>query len=441
MIDALSPEAVCDALRAIGRPALAELLSRHGETPLREYSAWLHRPRPARPLEPALARALGAELGRSIPEASAASQVMETLERDRVIQTATHVTASEGPIFFAMHALATLALPRETPYVAFACSGIPFSNNARPGCLSFSRRYPLSAFLHGRSRAYRQRLPAFEKSDSDERRLSLVPGSTREAPVWRATIPREMVALLGSLRSPLRELLPPAVAGASFARWALSTCETVESILLDRRLIFLDLNEVVASYLGEVLGDAGHPLSRALFTPALRDRMFAALPEMALFTTAEGSSEHPLFVPLRLQGETLCGPRTAIPWQPGAIVAGLQAGALCPGVFLSFATVAFLGDFRCLGGVDQLEYLPLFREACLRGELLSPEEAEGCSLDGLTSGRCVDAAGEAVYPLDMLLGTRWRVPEEGTLLGYLAPQLPRLLQRPFKWGAGARPLE
>ncbi|MEO7327850.1 MAG: hypothetical protein ABI193_04690 [Minicystis sp.] len=432
----LSPEGVRDALRAIGRPALAELLSRHAQTPLADYSAWLHRPRPTRPLEPALARAFRAELGRSSLDPAMIAQAMETLEQARVIQTGTHVTASEGPIFFAMHALATLALPRETPYVVGACSGIPFSNNARPGCLNFSRRYPLSAFLHGRSRAYRQRLPAFEKSDSDERRLSLLPWSAREAPVWRAPIPREMGALLPWLRSPLRDLLSPAVPGASFARWALSTCEAVESKLLDRRLIFLDLNEVVAAYLGEVLGDAGHPLTRALFTPALRDRMFAGLPEMALFTTAEGSKEHPLFVPLRLQGEVLCGPRTQIPWQPSAIVEGIQSGALCPGVFLTFATMAFLGDFRCLGGVDQLEYLPLFREACLRGELLSPAEAEGCSLDGLTSGRCVDAAGEAVYPLDMLLGTRWRIPEEGTLLGYLAPQLPRLLLRPFKWGLG-----
>ena len=142
---------------------------------------------------------------------------METLARDRVIQTGTHVTASEGPIFFAMHAVATLALAKDAPCFVGACSGIPFSNNARPGSLNFSRRHPLSALLHGRSRAYRLRAPAFEKSDSDERRLSLVPWSMREAPVWRSTIPRELAALLPVLRSPLRDLLPAAVTGAPFA--------------------------------------------------------------------------------------------------------------------------------------------------------------------------------------------------------------------------------
>jgi hypothetical protein len=428
------PAEIPQALRLIARPALAELLSRHGDTPLADYSAWLHRHRPARPLEPALERAFRAELGRASRDAAEVEALMATLVEQRVIQTGTHVTASEGPIFFAMHAVATLALAKDAPCFVGACSGIPFSNNARPGSLNFSRRHPLSALLHGRSRAYRLRAPAFEKSDSDERRLSLVLWSMREAPVWRSTIPRELAALLPVLRSPLRDLLPAAVTGASFARWALATSEAVASRLLDRRMIYLDLNEVVASYLGDVLSDPGHPLTRALFTPALRARLFAHLPAMALFTTAEGPRERPVFVPLHLQGETLCGPRTAIPWEPRAIVDALGAGALCPGVFLTFASVAFLGGVRCLGGVDQLEYLPLFRAACLRGELISPAEAEDCSLDGLTSGRCVDGAGEGVYPLDVVLGTRWSMPRDTTLLGYLAPQLPRLLQRPFKWG-------
>ncbi len=429
----MSPAEITDTLRSIGRPALAELLVRRGDLSLHEYSASLHRHRPARPLEPALGRAFRAELGRLSLPGEEIEAVMARLEQTRVLQTATHVTASEGPIFFAMHALATLSLSPEEPYVVGACSGIPFSNIARPGSLNFSRRHPLSAFLDGRSPAYRVRSTAFAGSGSEGRRLSLLPWSRRDAPVWRAPIPPELCQLLASLKPPIRDLLPPASPGGSFSRWALTACSRLESRLLDRRLLFLDLNEVVASYLAEVLPERGHPLHRLLFAPEIRERVLGPLPEMALFTTAHGPPDRPAFEPLRRRGEALRGSHTELALRPDSIVEGLRSGALCPGVLLVFGALAFLNDFKCLGGVDQIEYLPLFREAWGEGDLLSPEDLASRALDGLTTGRCVDEAGEAVYPLDIVLGTPWSPPRTSTLLGFMGPQLPRLLKRPFKW--------
>ena len=431
----MPPAEVIDTLRRIGRPALAELLVRRGDLPLGEYSAGLHRHRPARPLEPALCRAFRAELGRLTLPAPEIEAVMERLEQSRVLQTATHVTASEGPIFFAMHALGTLALAPEEPYVVGACSGIPFSNIARPGSLNFSRRHPLSAFLDGRSPAYRARMTAFAESSSAERRLSLIPWSSRDAPVWRAPIPPELCQLLTSLKRPIRELLPPASPGESFSRWALSACSGLESKLLDRRLVFLDLNEVVASYLTEVLAEREHPIDRLLFAPSSRDRILGELPSMALFTTAHGPPNRPIFEPLRLIAGALRGSHTELPLHPESVLEGLRSGRLCPGVFLTFSVLTFVADFKCLGGVDQIEYLPLFRGAWAKGDLLSPEDLASRVLDGLTTGRCVDEAGEAVYPLDIALGTPWSLPRSSTLLGFMGPQLPRLLKRPFRWAA------
>src|SRR5207247_713575 len=99
------------------------------------------------------------------------------------------------------------------------------------------------------------------------------------------------------------------------------------------------------------------------------------LPAMAVFTTSHGPPGAQVFEPLRLTGESLRGPHTGLALRPAPILAGLREGRLCPGVFLTFAALAFAADFRCLGGVDQLEYLPLLRDACGAGGLLSRADA------------------------------------------------------------------
>src|SRR4051794_7022550 len=93
------------ALREIGRPALAAILAVEGETPLSAHAARLHAHAPVVPIEPALAAALRDELARAGHAASVVEAALGDLARRRVLQTATHVTASEGPIFLAMHRL------------------------------------------------------------------------------------------------------------------------------------------------------------------------------------------------------------------------------------------------------------------------------------------------------------------------------------------------
>src|SRR5690348_5494843 len=121
------------ALSSIGRPALAAIVAADGETPLLDHAARLHTHAPRVPLEPALAAAFRDELTRLGHPKDTVGAAMADLHERRVLQTATHVTASEGPIFLAMHRLATLGLEPSIPYLVGACSGIPFSNDAHPG--------------------------------------------------------------------------------------------------------------------------------------------------------------------------------------------------------------------------------------------------------------------------------------------------------------------
>jgi hypothetical protein len=418
------------ALRAIGRPALAAIVEAEGEAPLPEYAARLHAHAPPAPLEPALAAAFRDELaGLGHPEITVGAAVSD-LERRRVLQTATHVAASEGPIFLAMHRLATLGLNPEIPYLVGACSGIPFSNDAHPGCLNLGRRYPLSAVLEPGSAAHRARArarAAAELEAPSDHRVSMVPWAMRDASVFHAVIPEATPEVRAALREKIRAVVPEARAGDRFVPWALAASSALMSRCLNRAPVYLDLNAVVARYLQTALDDGRHPLHRLLFDPGTRERVLGALPPMPLFTAARGPRG--VFEPLRAEGDGLRGPRESLRLTPASVLGGIREGQLCPGVYLVFAALALQNGFRCLGGVDQIEYLPLLRDAAASAGFLTPTAA--VSPDALTTGRTVDERGEAIHPLDVILGTSLPPLDGMTLLRFLTPQLPRLLRRPF----------
>jgi hypothetical protein len=418
------------ALRGIGRPALAAIVEAEGETPLLDYAARLHAHAPTVALEPALAAAFRDELVRAGHPAATVDAALADLEARRVLQTATHVTASEGPIFLAMHRLATLGLALEVPYLVGACSGIPFSNDAHPGCLNLGRRYPLSAVLEPGSKAYRARAgarAAVEHKAPPDHRIAMIPWAMRDASVFHAAIPAATPEVRAALREPVRGVVPEALTGAPFVPWALATAGAIMKRCLNRGLVYLDLNAVVARYLETALDDGGHPLHRLLFDPGTRERVLGVLPPMPLFTTARGARG--TFEPLRAEDGGLRGPRGVHPLTPASILGALREGALCPGVYLVFASLTLQNGFRCLGGVDQVEYLPRLRDAAASAGFATPRG--DVDVDALTTGRTVDPRGEAIHALDVILGTPLPPLDRLTLHRFLTPQLPRLLRRPF----------
>ena len=416
------------ALREIGRPALAAIVDADGDTPLDAYSARLHAHAPPVPLEPALAAAFRQELTRGGHAAPTVDAALRDLGLRRVLQTATHVTLSEGPIFLAMHRVATIGLDPTIPYLIGACSGIPFSNDAAPGCLNIGRRYPLSSLLHPASRPYKARARAAAGLEIPvDHRLSLLPWSMRDVSVFHATVPKAAREVRGALRPTLRAIVPEPPTGASFVPWALTTASTILERCLARPSIHLDLNAVVARYLETALDDGAHPLHRLLFDATTRQRVLCSLPRMPLFTAPRDLRG--TFEPLHDEGNRLRGAHGDRPFTPAAVLAGLREGQLCPGVYLVFAALALQNGFRCLGGVDQMEYLPRLRDVtALAGFATSPLAV---ATDALTTGRTVDDRHEAIHALDVVLGTALPPIEGMTLHRFLIPQLPRLLRRPY----------
>ncbi|WP_164018758.1 hypothetical protein [Pyxidicoccus trucidator] len=430
--DESTPEAIAARLRGIGRPVLARLIEREGALPLSEYAARLHEHSPDEPLEPAMAAALRRELTRLglPPEEGAAA--LELLERRRVLQTTTHLTLTEGPVFFAAHYVGSLGLAPDAPYFVGAFSGIDFHNSSWPGCLNYSAMRAEDLF-EPRSplRAMWLKSEANRALDTSERRLSLIPGAQRDALVYGSRVSEETVRRVEALREPLRRLLREPRAGEPYTAWAARAHGALHGQVLGRRFLTLDVNEVLRDYLLAVLDDGSHPLHRVLFSAESRQRLLSRLPPMALFLVPDLDGRREELDALRLDGDVLRGRRRELPLRPGPVLEALRDGRLCAGTFLEFTSLAFLNGFRCFGGVDQMEYLSLYRQAWLEDPALP--RPRPVLLDRLTSGRFPGNHGAALVPLDVLHGAPFEPHPEAPLVDFLRHQFVRLLKRPFKW--------
>jgi hypothetical protein len=422
--------ATAASLRAIGRPVLADLLSRIAPLSLAEYSAALHAHVPACPLEPRLRQAFVRHwqgLGWTVAQVAAAK---DALERRRTLQTTTHVAPSDGPTFFAVHLVASQGLPPAVPYLVGGWSGVPFANDARPGAITFrcTRRDdivdPGAPISGGWRTAERARAAV-----TGERRLSLVARADSDALVFGARVRSTTVERVAALRGPLRDLLAPVAAGATYASWAEGAHGKLLARVLDRPVLAFDLAEIVRGYLVEALADGSHPLHRLLFSARCQDRVLPAVAALPLFLTAVGP--HRALEPLRFADGALRGRHTQLPLQPEPVLAALRAAKLCPGTFVTLATLSFLNGFCCLGGVDQIEYLDRFRLAwSAEPSLPKPTPAP---IHALTSGRLLDERGEDLYSVDVLYGAPFAPSNAATMLDLLAPQLARLVRRPLPW--------
>ncbi len=425
-----------EALARAGRPRLAALLARAWDTPLAEHSRALHAHAPAVPLEPELEEAFFLELLRLGTDPDLTELALDDLRARRVLMTATHLAASEGPTFLAVHRAATLGLPAGAPYLVAAYSNVPFSSAAWSGCLNHSDRHVLSEVLAPASDLFRalardeaqRALDLHAQRAGHERRVSLVPGGQRDARVYRALLGPKAREVVAALREPLASLLPP-VGGDSFTAWALGASQAVLArVLPGARPLYLDLGEVVAAYLQRVLPRPEHPVARLLFEPGARARALEALGELALFGADEPRKKGERWAPVNAEGERLVGAGLDLPLAPGPVVEALRLGRLAPGLLLTFAPLCGLSGFRCLGSFEQVEYLPRVKAALAAAGGFPAEALAAMDCDALATGRVVDRAGKPVWPLDLALGTPHRFPDEVSVGEWIAPLWPRLVE-------------
>ena len=422
-----------ESLQKKGRPRLAHILEKQGNTPLAEYSATLYAHQPLAALEAELSQAFCHEwqrMGYAPPEVAS---MQAELEKTRVLQTATHLTASEGPTFFAVHWLATLGLPPQRHYFVGAFSGIPFSNAAWSGCLNYSPRHALERLVAVDSPLYPKLLQAEQDRgrDTTERRIALIASPQRDALVFRAAVPQSMPPILESLQPLLQPLFPQIEAGQPYGLWALQCAQRISARWFDHKMVYFDLNEVMVAYLQQILTKNHHPLYRFFFEKPFQTKVLEAFGKnLPLFTTSHQEKGKEKWAVCTLRNCHLESPHMQLELTPPALQEALAHGKLCPGTFLTFTILSFINGFKCLGSFEQVEYLATFQEKWLSIGGLEEALLRQVPTDGLTTGRWVDEEGVPIFPLDGVLGTPWRFPEGLCLQDLLEPLLPQLLRTP-----------
>ena len=426
------PKSIQGALQTAKRPELARILSGVWNISLNEYSGSLWETNATLPpLEVELRQAFETEFCRiGFTEGQAQSYSAE-LEITRVLQTATHLTASEGPTFLALHHLALLGMPQGETYLVGSYSGVPFANVAWSGCLNFSNRIDLESVIsvHAPGFADLKRADKDRVRDSSDRRISLIPGKMRDVRVFQSRIPKKMAELMTHFSEPILGISPKAKTGDDFTKWASQFCShQLGKIFPSKSIMYFDLNKVISNYLALVISNSNHPIYRLFFDHAVRDSVFAVFPsDTPLFTVDVNYKNKIRQESVVLNVDELNSQNYKLKLTQENLINEIKSGALCPGLFLGFTALSFLNGFVCFGSFEQVEYLAVFKQKWLKLDLLDNKNVEMSNTSAFTSGRCVDESGEGIHPLDLMFGLEMRFNENQTVGELMAPLLHRLL--------------
>jgi len=427
----LNKNNIGDLLNKAKRPILSRILEEVWDIPVSEYACSLwHKTTNSPPMENALREAFEKEFLRIGIGLDEVKVFLNRLEKTRVIQTATHLTASEGPTFLALHHLSLLGMPQQETYFVGAYSGVPFANSAWSGCLNYSNRFELEDVI---SRQYKgfsdlKRSDFDRLRDSSERRISLISGDMRDMLVFQSKINEKLVSQIPYFADPIRVLTPDAKIGEDFSIWATQFCTNqLRHIIKDKSIIYFDINEVVRSYLIKVLKKSDHPLHAIFFNSKIREKVLGFFPtEMPIFFIDA-------FYKNKIRQQSVCLKNGVLFCQNYQleltlenILRELEKGKLCPSLFLVFTTLSFLNGLICFGSFEQVEYLADFRNRWLKNDFLDKEFVYSANVSAFTSGLCIDDAARKISPLDLILGLDWDFNENIKVGELIKPLLPRM---------------
>ncbi len=374
-------------LKASKKQRLAECIEKNWNKTAFAYSKELNFWRPKKPMEKELLYAFGKELDRLEIKEIEKKEILRSINKRRVLQTAPHLGATETPRMLCINWLGSLAVPAKDFYIAAMFSGVPFSNRSRPGRIN-------------------------RKKDS----INLFPSTLQDGLVYRSIVPAKLAEAGDSLPDEIYRFLPRAIKGESYTKWALSACQHIErKILKKNNLVFLDINEVVSEYLVKVLSNRFHVFHKIFFNPKWRKEFAEAFPGEIMFYTPVMDGKYEQMENMTLIGDNLKSRSRIIDLHnKEAVVKELEDGRLCPGLLISFLALAFLNQFKCFGSFAQVEYLPVYQEKLAKLSFMKPFKIEKVPTSNLTTGMFKDNP----YPADIISSEKFK-PEANTLFGEL----------------------
>ena len=429
-------DSIIASLRRMNRTQLSKVIEKWGNKSLEEYGQlWWQEPIRPPPLEPELIQAFK-ETWQQMGWADVlVKQLLQELEQQRVLQTTMHLTPTDGPTFLASHQLATLRQPKISSYLVGAYSGVPFSNAAWSGAISYGTKTSLEQILHPSNSLFQQAQSAIidRVRDGEHPRLSLIPSKWRDGLVDRSVIPDRLNELLPDLlpevhESSLRSIVP----NNAYDNWALSFSEQLTRIVLNKnRIYFFNLNEAIRKYLISVLKDDSHWFTQ-LFSDSLKIKFLEKELANNWFIAEVEKQGKKKVEQIHLQNGCFESSTISIPAEPESIIFALNEKRFCPGLILCFWILAFYNGIRCLGGFEQIEYLAELDSKLNRLKSLDLINYTSDQISFLTTGRCIDQDYE-IYPIDVFLGNSKLPFPEGTLLSWLQPIISRLKPRTLRY--------
>ena len=388
-------------------PHLEKVLHQYWDTPLDVYSSKLYQVEPSQEIEFTLIQAFESEfykLGKKVEDIEI---LVDQLKRFPILQTGHHVTPTNGPTFLTLDLISLLGLPRNHTYLVGAYSGVPFSNAAWSGALSYGN-IPLEKLIQKESSLFNKILKASQERKRHgnlQNRISLISSGFRDDLVFSQPILDPLLLLKKAFTSNLNVVLEDPANYSDYVSWGVNTCSRIQKqVFQHHRIIYFDLNRVIASYLVHVLrSEKSHPVHEILFGTKMHQKIMDAFGCPAIFYASTRGKESNKSVSVFLKNFILEIKNEREQTSPIHLAELLENGKICPGLFLIFFILRFLNGFRCFGSFQQIEYLETYRKIWKGLNTSWSLDLRKTFAQSLTTGRYLDTTGAGIWPLDMAI--------------------------------------
>lgn len=416
-------ENLIKTLRDEHKDHLASVIEKNWDKTILDYSGSLYDYKPSILVEPELINAIKIVLTDYGYSPTDQDSISESFEKYRVIQTAQHLDICNTPRMLLINWLSTRGLPKDCWYLAFAYSGIPYSNGSRPGAIKFSNT-PLDQIINNDSNLYKTINADLNNSklhrDHDLQRISLIPSNMQDEIGYRSTIKDRTLKIIEGLTPSLNKYFKTPNINSDYSIYALNISRDIEREILNiEKTAYLDINEITTQYLLQVLKNPNHIVTKILCDKETRSILAPVIPTEAIFYASylkDGKfKQESIF--LTADGFTK-SKYYSLKANSSDIIDSLNNDRLCPGLFSTYLVFKFINGARCLGSFVAAEYLPIYKEKLIATGILKDYNIESVPTDNLTTGMLPDKNLEQITTIDILLGTEWK-PNENMLYGEL----------------------
>lgn len=410
-------------LREERKDHLANVIVANWDKTILDYSVSLYKYKPVIDVEPELINAIKTVLNQYNYSLSDLESILESFKKYRIIQTAQHLDICNTPRMMLINWLSTRGLPQDCWYLAFAYSGIPYSNGSRPGAIKFANT-PLDKIINKDTDLYKTINADLNNSklhrEHELMRISLVPSNMQDEIGYRSTIKDRALNIIKNLTPDLSRYFKIPTINSNYSVYALNTSRDIEREILNiKKTAYLDINEITTQYLLQVLKNPNHVVTKILCDQETRSILAPVIPTEAMFYASylkDGKfKQESIFI--TNDGFTK-SKYYKLNTNAEDIINALNNDRLCPGLFLTYLVFKFINGARCLGSFVAAEYLPIYKEKLIATGILKDYNIESVPTDNLTTGMLPDKSLEQVTAIDILLGMDWK-PNENMLYGEL----------------------